>query len=61
VRLQVPTPTKLTTEPFTVQTDDVEEVVENTVPSPEVAIVGEKALPFFDEAGMFVIVIVGVA
>jgi len=57
----VPTPTKWTTEPFTVQTEVDVELTEKTVPLPEVATFGEKALPSFDEAGMFVIVTVGVA
>jgi hypothetical protein len=45
VRLQVPTPTKLTVEPFTAQTDDVDEVVENTVPSLEVLNAGARLPP----------------
>jgi hypothetical protein len=61
VRLQAPTPTKLTDEPLTVQTEGDVEVALNTVPLPLVAKVRTKLPPFLTDVGIFVIDTVGVA
>ena len=51
----MPTPTKLTVEPLTAQTELVDDVTEKTVPLPDVAKPGLKSPPLAAKGGAFVI------